>query len=35
MQGIVRVYAEPLSLDEKVIAFHQHQAGDAELSSMH
>jgi hypothetical protein len=32
---IVRVYAEPLSLHDEVIAFHQHQMGDVEISSMH
>ena len=32
---IARVYTEPLSIDEEVIAFHKHQLGDVELSVMH
>lgn len=30
-----RFYAEPLSLSDEVISFHQHQIGDIEISSMH
>lgn len=32
---IARVYAEPMTLDDKVFTFHQHQMGDVEASSVH
>ena len=32
---IARVYVEPLTLDDKVFTFHEHQMGDVETLSMH
>jgi hypothetical protein len=32
---IVRVYADPLSIDDEVYAFHRHQLGDVEIATMH
>jgi hypothetical protein len=32
---IARIYAEPLSTDEEVIAFHQHQMSDTEAAMKH
>jgi hypothetical protein len=32
---IARIYAEPLSTDEEVIAFHQHQMSDTEAALKH
>ena len=32
---IARIYADPLTMNDEVIAFHCHQVGDVVLAEMH